>query len=663
MSPLFTHTRLGRVSLRNRLVMSPMTRSRADDATGIPSEAAAIYYGQRADAGLIITEGTYPSPMGKGYIRTPGIHSAEQVEAWKTVTEAVHAKGGTIFLQLMHTGRISHRSLLPGQATPVAPSAIQPKGTVFTASGPQALETPRALATAEIAGVVDEFRLATRHALEAGFDGVELHAASGYLPEQFLSSGTNARTDQYGGSLPNRARFILEVLVAMIDEAGSDRVGIKISPEMNFNDVIDANPRQTYQYLVEQIAPLEIAYLHLAVQPKNTFDYAKFLRPLFPGAFLQGGGLSLEAAESLIAEKRADAAVFGSLFLANPDLVERFRRGAPLNQPERETFYSPGLHGYTDYPSLQSPGARAVRIHAYGGLGTPRIDDVPRPTAGVGEVLIRVKAAGVNALDWKIRDGLLKDAFPLELPVTLGIEMAGEVVELGEGVHDFKLGDRVMGPMAQLGAYSDYVAVAAASLALVPASLDDIRAAALPVAGLTAWQALFRAGELERGQTVLIHGAAGGVGSVAVQLARMAGARVIATAQGVNAGYLSGLGADQVIDYRTSHFWEGLHDVDLVLDLVGGETLQRSWQVLARSGRIVSTAAPEILATTPPGLRGIWFQMEADAKRLGEMGAMLADGRLRMHVSEIADLSDIQEIIERNKTGHGPGKTVVRLQE
>ncbi|CUI09185.1 oxidoreductase [Janthinobacterium sp. CG23_2] len=351
MNTLFTPLDLGSLTLPNRVVMAPMTRSRADGDSGVPSAATITYYEQRADAGLLITEGTWPAPMGKGYVRTPGIHTEEQIAAWRKVTDAVHRKGGRIFMQLMHCGRISHPTLLPDGAAPVAPSAIKAAGTVYTDAGPLELAQPRALTTSEVGQVVDEYRAATRNALAAGFDGVELHAASGYLPEQFLSSSTNERTDQYGGSIENRARFILEVLAAMVGEAGGARVGIKISPEMGFNDISDATPQQTYRYLVQQLAPLKLAYLHVALF-KTSFDYHAALRPLFAGAYLQGGGLTKPAAQAVIGGQRADAAVFGGLYLANPDLVQRLRVDAPLNTPDQSTFYSPGPAGYTDYPTL-----------------------------------------------------------------------------------------------------------------------------------------------------------------------------------------------------------------------------------------------------------------------------------------------------------------------
>ena len=349
---LFAPLNVGRYALANRIVMAPMTRSRADDA-GVPGELVPVYYAQRASAGLIVTEGTFPSPMGKGYVRTPGIHSDAQVAAWKKVTEAVHGKGSRIFLQLMHAGRISDPSFLPGNATPVAPSAVQPKGASYTDQGMKPYVTPRALETTEIPGVIEEYADATRRALEAGFDGVELHAASGYLPMQFLSSGSNLRTDRYGGSAEKRARFSVEALEAMAAVAGADRVGIKLSPEMAFNDITDADPVETYTTLVQAIGNMGLAYLHVALFGAPT-DYHSLLRPLFRGAYLAGGGLTRESAEALLHAGTADAVVFGSLFVANPDLPLRFRLKAPLNQPDSTTFYTPGAKGYIDYPMLEA---------------------------------------------------------------------------------------------------------------------------------------------------------------------------------------------------------------------------------------------------------------------------------------------------------------------
>lgn len=352
MNKLFTPVRIGRYTLPNRLIMAPMTRSRADDA-GVPSELVTTYYAQRASAGLIISEGVFPSAMGKGYVHTPGIETDTQIAAWTRVTEAVHAHGGRIFMQIMHCGRVSHPSMLPEGAQPVAPSAIKPAGQSWTARGQQDFVIPHALSVTEIANVIEDYRMATRRALQAGFDGVELHSASGYLPEQFLSSGSNQRQDEYGGSIANRARFVLEVLAAMVDEAGGDRVGIKISPEMNFNSVSDSAPQETYTYLVDHLEGLNLAYLHVALFGTNV-DYHALLRPRFKGAYLAGGGLTQDGAEDLIEEGRADATVFGSAFLANPDLPERFRIGAELNALDKTTFYAPGAKGYIDYPPLNA---------------------------------------------------------------------------------------------------------------------------------------------------------------------------------------------------------------------------------------------------------------------------------------------------------------------
>jgi len=305
---------------------------------------------------------------------------------------------------------------------------------------------------------------------------------------------------------------------------------------------------------------------------------------------------------------------------------------------------------------------RTLRIHNYGGADAVHIDQTPVPQPGRDEVVVRVHAAGVNGLDWKIRDGALKEVFALPLPITLGVELAGVVAAVGADVAHLKVGDRVMGALGALGAYSDHVAIAAGKLARSPDALDDVQAAAIPVAALTAWQALFEAGELRSGQTVLIHGASGGVGGFAVQFAKRAGARVIATASAVNAEYVRSLGADQVIDYRSADFREQVQGVALVLDLVGGETLMKSWQALADGGIIVSTAAPEIMGQIPAGKRGAWLMMRPDGAQLAGIAALVASGDVQIKVSEIVELDDAGAAIERNKTGHGAGKAVIKFQ-
>jgi len=331
-------------------VMAPMTRSRAD-TEGVPSPLAVDYYASRADSGLLITEGTGPSPAGMGYARTPGIYTQDQIAAWKRVTDAVHARGGRIFLQIMHVGRIAHSANRSIPDPPVAPSAIRATGQMWTDSqGLQPYDIPRALELAEIPSVIGEYAEATRKALAAGFDGVELHSASGYLPNQFLSPGTNHRSDAYGGSIENRIRFVVETLESMIAAAGSSgKVGMKVSPGMNFNDIQFDDPMPTYLALAKAIAPHQLAYLYVL---RTGIGAEVALREVFPGTLLVGGGFSKAEANQFLAESRADAIVFGTAYLANPDLVKRFERDAPLNEPDRSTFYTPGPKGYTDYPVL-----------------------------------------------------------------------------------------------------------------------------------------------------------------------------------------------------------------------------------------------------------------------------------------------------------------------
>lgn len=347
---LFSPIKIGDYSLRNRVVMAPMTRSRAD-AQGVPSPLAVEYYSSRADAGLIVTEGTGPSPAGMGYPRTPGIYSPAQIDAWRKVTDAVHARGGTTFLQLMHVGRIAHSANRTIPDPPVAPSAIRAAGEMWTdAQGMQPFDMPRALELAEIPSVIEEYAQATRNALAAGFDGVELHSASGYLPNQFLSTGTNKRTDSYGGSIENRIRFVVETLAAMIAAAGSHgKVGMKVSPGMAFNDIGHDDPMPTYLALAKAIAPYRAAYLHVM---RAGIGAEAALREAYPGTLLVGGGFKRDEGNQFLEEGRADAIVFGSTFVANPDLVKRLEKAAPLNDPDPSTFFTPGPKGYTDYPVL-----------------------------------------------------------------------------------------------------------------------------------------------------------------------------------------------------------------------------------------------------------------------------------------------------------------------
>ena len=349
-SELFQPVRLGALKLANRVVMAPMTRSRAGEGD-VPTALHVEYYRQRASAGLIITEGTQPSADGKGYCRTPGIHSEVQVAGWRAVTDAVHAEGGRIVLQIMHCGRIcSHLNKAPGAET-VAPSAIQARGKIFAeGAGMVEYDQPRALAIEEIAGVVAEYHQATVAALEAGFDGVELHCGSGYLPAQFLSTGTNRRDDAYGGSVANRIRFVLEVLAAMTAEAGAGRVGMRICPGNPFNDLEDADPRQTFAALLDAVRPMGLAYLHVIRSPRRDLDAFALGREHFRGQLILNDGFDVASAEEAITTGKAAAVSFGRSYIANPDLVRRFREGLALADFDTHTLYTPGSKGYTDYP-------------------------------------------------------------------------------------------------------------------------------------------------------------------------------------------------------------------------------------------------------------------------------------------------------------------------
>jgi N-ethylmaleimide reductase len=348
---LFDPLRVGQIELDNRIIMAPMTRSRASD-DGVQPPYAAEYYRQRASAGLIITEATNVSPMAKGYVRTPGIYTAEQIESWRAVTQAVHARGGKIFMQLFHTGRIALPDFLPNNAQPVAPSAVRANGKNYTDEGMKEFVTPREITKEEIAQTVQDFAAAAKNAIAAGFDGVELHSASGYLVQQFLTTNVNLRTDEYGGSIENRTRFLFEVLDAMANQTGSQRLGVKFSPQIAFNDIEERDAGEVYPYIFERLNERQLAYVHVA-DGTGAGWHAK-LRPHYKGLYFANAGFSYESGAELLARNGAAAIAFATKFIANPDLPERFRRGAQLNAPDRSTFYSPGEKGYTDYPTLQT---------------------------------------------------------------------------------------------------------------------------------------------------------------------------------------------------------------------------------------------------------------------------------------------------------------------
>ncbi|MEO3388803.1 alkene reductase [Mesorhizobium sp. CAU 1741] len=346
---MFDPVTLGALALRNRIVMSPMTRSRAG-AGDVPTQLHAEYYRQRATAGLIVTEGIQPSPAGKGYCRTPGLYSAAQTEGWRRVAAAVHGEGGLVVAQLMHCGRVASRVNKNDGSDVVAPSAIRADGKIFTdVSGPVAMEMPRALHTHEVRFVVEEYRQAALNARAAGMDGVELHASSGYLPMQFLSSNTNMRTDRYGGSVENRIRFVMETLQAMGEAIGFDRVGMRVCPGLDYNDIDDANPAETYGLLLQEASALGLAYLHLVRRSFPLVDNFTLTKAHWRGRLILNNELTPKSAAAAIADSSADAASFGRHFIANPDLVYRIRQEVALSDYDRARVYTQGPQGYTDY--------------------------------------------------------------------------------------------------------------------------------------------------------------------------------------------------------------------------------------------------------------------------------------------------------------------------
>ena len=359
---LFEPFKLGPITLANRFVMAPLTRNRAIPPGMVPNPLAIDYYGQRASAGLLITEASQVSQQGQGYQDTPGIYSKEQVEAWRKVADRVHERSGKIFIQIWHVGRISHSSLQPGGGKPVAPSAIRANGKTFVAGTFTDISEPRALELSEIPGIIDDFRRGTVNAIAAGFDGVEIHGANGYLLDQFAKDGANKRDDLYGGAIPNRARLMLEVAAAVVSEAGAERTGIRLSPVTPANDISDSNPQPLFEHIVDQLNALKLTYIHVIEGatggPRNNapFDYAS-LRRRFDGAYIANNGYDFELATKVLAEGAADLIAFGKPFISNPDLVERLKKGAALNEWDKATFYGGGAKGYTDYPTLEAAQA------------------------------------------------------------------------------------------------------------------------------------------------------------------------------------------------------------------------------------------------------------------------------------------------------------------
>lgn len=348
MTDLFSPITLGALRLPNRIAMAPMTRNRSPG--GVPNALNAEYYAQRASAGLIITEGTTPDPSGHGYIDIPGLYDAKTQEGWRGVARAVKEKGGHVFVQLMHTGRISHPDFLGG-AQPVAPSAVQAPGQIWTHEGQKDHGTPRALETGEVAPLAASFGRAARLAVEAGLDGVEIHGANGYLVSQFLASNTNRREDEWGGSVENRVRFLLAATDAAIAAVGGGRVGVRLSPGSTFNDIHDADAEATHAHAIAELAKRPIAYLHI-LDSRPGWDVAAQARRLFGGTLMLNGGFDRARADAAIASGAAEMVSFGAPFIANPDLPARLRAGAPLTAPDPATFYGGTAKGYTDYPVL-----------------------------------------------------------------------------------------------------------------------------------------------------------------------------------------------------------------------------------------------------------------------------------------------------------------------
>lgn len=359
LAALFQPLQLGAIALPNRIIMAPLTRARSG-ISRIPNDLMVEYYRQRASAGLIISEATQISEQAAGWQQSPGIYNAEQIAGWQKITEAVHQRGGKIVLQLWHTGRASHPDFQPNGDLPVSASAIAPAGEIHTPLGKKSFVKPRPLTLEEIPGVIEQYATATRNAKAAGFDGVEIHGANGYLIDQFLRDGSNQRTDRYGGLIENRARFLLEITEAVVKEWSCDRVGVRLSPYVAFNDMKDSDPIATFTYVAKALSQFNLAYLHVIEALPGHFMAAEegtepvlpHLRQAFEGAIILNGGYDAQKGAAAIKNDETDAIAYGVPFIANPDLVKRFQQSAPLNEADSDTFYTHDREGYTDYPAL-----------------------------------------------------------------------------------------------------------------------------------------------------------------------------------------------------------------------------------------------------------------------------------------------------------------------
>lgn len=359
MSKLFESGNVGYTEFTNRVFMAPLTRNRAVDETDVPGELAKIYYAQRASAGLIISEATQISPEGKGYFKTPGIYNKIQIDAWKEITDAIHEEGGKIYLQLWHVGRISHTSIQPNNEIPLAPSAIQADAKTFNSDGEMQVSKPREMTITDIKKTISDFKQAAQNAKDAGFDGVEVHAANGYLIDQFIQDKTNKRTDEYGGEKENRAKLLFEVLEAVLEVWSASEVGIRLSPTGSFNDIKDSQPQETFGFVIDKLNEYDLAYLHMVerfpgIDADNTdLDILRDLRGQWEGFYIANGDYDLMRAKDAVESGHADAVAFGRPFVANPDLPKRLELGTELNEPNTDTFYGGGELGYTDYPFLE----------------------------------------------------------------------------------------------------------------------------------------------------------------------------------------------------------------------------------------------------------------------------------------------------------------------